>query len=172
MMSELLAIDPGPTESAYVIVDEDTLRPLRHGKTPHEHVRAITAAHEGHTAIETVTSYGMAVGADVFETCIETGRFLQIAVTAKHAVSLIPRRNVKLHVCGAAAAKDSDMSLARVERFAPSAPNRGKGTKKAPGWFYGFRADVWQAYALAITAVETGRVWFVHGPSTSPHMRR
>src|SRR5512144_872004 len=36
--SKLLAIDPGPTESAYVIVDEGTLRPLRHGKLPNEHV--------------------------------------------------------------------------------------------------------------------------------------
>ena len=31
------------------------------------------------------------------------------------------------------------------------------GTKAEPGWFYGFRADVWQAYALAVYVADTSK---------------
>ena len=34
--------------------------------------------------------------------------------------------------------------------------NYGKGTKKAPGWFYGFSGDMWQAYALGVTYIDLG----------------
>ena len=43
---------------------------------------------------------------------------------------------------------------ALVDRFAPGQPNHGKGTKAEPGFFYGFRADVWQAFALAVYAAD------------------
>ena len=45
--------------------------------------------------------------------------------------------------------------LAESYRFAHGQPNHGKGTKAQPGWFYGFHADIWQAYALAVYAADT-----------------
>lgn len=35
--------------------------------------------------------------------------------------------------------------------------NHGKGTKAAPGWFHEFRADIWQAMALAVYTADNLR---------------
>jgi hypothetical protein len=42
-------------------------------------------------------------------------------------------------------AKDGNIRQALIDRFGPV------GTKKNPGWFYGFSGDVWQAYAVGVT---------------------
>ena len=63
----------------------------------------------------------------------------------------MPRMEVKKHLCHNHQAKDSNVIQALVDRFAYGEPNRGKGTRKAPGFFYGFKADVWQSFALAVT---------------------
>jgi hypothetical protein len=52
---------------------------------------------------------------------------------------LVYRRDVKLHHCHSAKAKDANITQALIDRFAPGVPNRGKGTKAEPGWFYGFK---------------------------------
>ena len=48
-------------------------------------------------------------------------------------------------------ANDKRIKDALVSRFAKGVQNMGKGTKKNPGWFYGFKKDLWQAYAVGIT---------------------
>jgi hypothetical protein len=103
-------------------------------------------------AIEMVASYGMAVGAEVFETCVWIGRFAERSPVTPE---LVYRRDVKLHHCHSAKAKDANITQALIDRFAPGVPNKGKGTKAEPGWFYGFRADIWQAYALAVYVADT-----------------
>jgi hypothetical protein len=158
-VSTILAIDPGNTMSAYALIGRDR-RPQHVLKLPNAELlialrdKALGQAAE-HTAIEMVASYGMAVGAEVFDTCVWIGRFHE-AITRRtgREPALVKRHPVKLHHCGSARAKDSNITQALIDRFAPGQPNRGKGTKAQPGWFHGFAADIWQAYALAVYAAD------------------
>ena len=47
--------------------------------------------------------------------------------------------------------ENAAISLYLADRYAPGRPNFGKGTKKNPGFFYGFSADMWAAMAVAVT---------------------
>lgn len=155
----ILAIDPGNTFSGYALIDPVTCRPLQVGKVPNAEVlELIRMTSYDHLSIEMIASYGMAVGKEVFDTCVWIGRFIQrhedrVAEWADY--SLVYRREVKLHHCHSSKAKDANITQALVDRFAYGEPNRGKGTKASPGWFYGFSADIWQAYALAVHTADT-----------------
>jgi hypothetical protein len=148
-----LAIDPGNTESAYVLID-GVRQPHEFAKLDNDDLldclRENITVQVDRAAIEMVASYGMAVGREVFETCVWIGRFAEALRWAGVEVELVKRQPIKVHHCHSAKAKDSNVRQALVDRFAPGQPNHGKGTKAEPGWFYGFRADVWQAYALAV----------------------
>ena len=156
-MSRLLAIDPGNTESAYVIIDTSDCRVIWAEKLDNhtllDRLLEKSTHYYDHAVVEMVASYGMAVGREVFDTCVWIGRFDMAC--ANGWPGHVYRRDVKLHLCGDSRAKDTNIRQALVDRFAPGQPNHGKGTKADPGWFYGFRADIWQAYALAVYAADT-----------------
>jgi len=143
----ILAIDPGPEESAYVLMNGDDLRPVDFGKIPNTDLRSLFFNTVNYTVIEMVASYGMAVGAEVFETCVWIGRFME-AIRGS-SCTRVPRIKVKQHLCHDSRAKDANIIQALKDRFG------NKGTKKNPGWFYGFKDDVWQAYALGVTYADT-----------------
>lgn len=151
---KILAIDPGNTHSGWVIIDSTTRQPLQIGKSPNELVldHCQGGLNWDTAVIEMIASYGMAVGREVFDTCLWIGRYYQ-ALTDTHGTqnpTLTVRQTVKLHHCHTSKAKDANITQALIDRFAYGQPNRGKGTKKQPGWFHGFHADIWQAYALAV----------------------
>lgn len=152
----ILAIDPGNIESGIVLLD-DELKPIEAGKYINENVRQELRrnlnkyGHELHIAIEMVACYGMAVGASVFDTCVWIGRFVEMVELHNMDVTFIYRKDEKLNLCGSMKAKDSNIVQALIDRFAPNTPNKGKGNKTNKGWFYGFKKDIWQAYAVGVT---------------------
>lgn len=158
MSNKLLAIDPGNKESGFVIIDTEDYFPLYKGKWENEKLRAKIAQswkHQvNHVVIEMVASYGMAVGETVFETVFWIGRFYEAVGTGGASRDRLKRIEVKKNLCHTATAKDANTTQALIDRFAPDARNRGKGTKSDPGWFYGFKSDIWQAYALGVTFID------------------
>jgi hypothetical protein len=145
----LLAIDPGTTESAFCILGK--YQPFHFAKVSNSEMALILKESTyDEVVIEMIASYGMPVGAEVFETCLQIGRFMQIAESRNIPCYRITRNEVKQHICHSAKANDATIKQALVDRFAYNVPNHGKGSKKEKGWFYGFKADCWSAYALAI----------------------
>lgn len=153
----ILAIDPGNIESGYAVIDKNTLRPIEAGKISNYELMKKIRANDfiggvNEACIEMVACYGMAVGASVFDTCVWIGMFKQAILEYLEVDSIfIYRKDEKINLCHTMKAKDSNIVQALIDRFAPFTPNKGKGTKKAPGWFYGFKKDIWQAYAVGIT---------------------
>lgn len=163
-MTMILAIDPGNIESGVVLIDAATFRPIERMKLPNDEVLDFIAASRGdappfdqlehiHYAIEQIESFGMAVAHSVFEATHWAGRFHQACLDPDN-VHLITRKAVKRAICNNLQAKDPNILQALVDRFAPDAANRGKGSKSEPGWFYGFAADMWAAYAVAVTLAD------------------
>ena len=155
----VLGIDPGNEYSAYALIRTETCFPVKCEKLPNRELHRRLPADQGpvgtEASIEMVASYGMPVGREVFETCVWIGRFLEVlAQNAGREPGLVYRRDVKLHHCHSPRANDATIRQALVDRFAYGQPNRGKGTKKQPGWFHGFHSDIWQAYALAVATAD------------------
>lgn len=146
-MTTILAIDPGTSQSAWLRFDGS--RPQGFGITANEVlVRALRSGGlPGVVVIEKVESYGMAVGAEVFDTVLWAGRFAEAA--HRVPVVMLPRRAVKLALCGDSRAKDANIRQALLDRFGGSA---AVGRKAAPGPLYGVSRDVWSALAIAVTS--------------------
>lgn len=147
----ILAIDPGCTESAYVILDRN-LKPVEFNKVKNQDLLPVIDSSEvlgvKTVVIEMVASYGMPVGAEVFETVLWIGRFWERALQKDYDTVKIYRKDVKVNLCGSMKANDANIRQALIDRFGPV------GTKRNPGWFYGFKADIWSAYAVGVTYVD------------------
>lgn len=156
-MMPIIAIDPGNVQSGYCVIDQKTLRPLEFGKIDNEELlkKLESAAEQGWRwgVIEMVASYGMSVGRDVFDTTVWIGRFYQV-LSDQCPVRMLCRIEEKKHICHDSRANDTAIRRALIDRFAAHDLKNGKGTKKKPDFFYGFKADVWAAYALGLTAIE------------------
>lgn len=147
----LVAIDPGNQESAIVWAANNGI-PEQFDKLPNDvlisMIRGVGAARDGwfHLAIEMIASYGMPVGAEVFETCVWIGRFIE---AWGGPYTLVFRREVKMFLCGNNTAKDGNIRQALIDRYGGKAA--AIGNKKSPGPLYGISSDVWSALAVAVT---------------------
>lgn len=153
----LLAIDPGPVESAYLIYDTRTGLPGEWKKAPNDEVlifveRAARLLAD-RFAIEMVGHYGsgMPAGKTIFDTCVWIGRFIQ---QWGRAYRLVYRGEVKIHICGSMRADDATIKQALWDRYGPG-KELAVGLKATPGPLYGMNGDVRSALAVAITAAET-----------------
>ena len=136
--------------SAWVLYDGERVE--RHAIEMNEIIEARILGDRGEPwecVLEQITSYGMPVGAEVFETVFWTGRFYSAAKTLRRIPTRIPRGKVKLHICGSPGAKDSNIRQALIDRF--GGKDRAIGKKASSGPLYGLRKDEWQALALAVT---------------------
>ena len=151
----VLAVDPGHTQSAYALMTSHEAMPViaKHGLVPNDELLRILSGYsfDKHTlALEQIQGMGMAVGREVFETCVWSGRFIQVWTPAPYV--RIPRRWVKQHLCGLDRAKDQNIRVAIMDRFGGAG---AKGTKAEPGPLYGVKADVWAAVAVGLTYFES-----------------
>ncbi len=152
----ILAIDPGDKQSAYCIIEEVTYKPIEFGKINNEDlIRNIQSLIKKYgvfaLAIEMIASYGMPVGKEVFDTCVWIGRYYERSMFFVGDISYVYRKDVKMNLCNSMRAKDSNIRQALIDRFGTV------GTKKNQGWFYGFKADIWSAYAVGITYLDSLR---------------
>jgi hypothetical protein len=149
----ILAIDPGTTESGWAAFRGDTWGGgvvEASGVMPNEEIRQRLRMVDfspwpNEIAIEMIASYGMPVGAEVFETCVWIGRFIE-ALDGLMPVRLIYRKDVKMHLCGTPRAKDANIRQALIDKIGK------QGTKKSPGPTYGVKSHAWAALAVAVTA--------------------
>lgn len=155
----VLAIDPGPERSAWIR--------LRSGRVMdfaiQTNAEILDELRDGWIAgtivVEQIESFGMAVGREVFGTVFWAGRFVEAWETGARdrdpehrRVVMMPRRAVKLALCGSMKAKDSNIRQALIDRF--GGDSVAVGRKATPGPLYGISKDVWSALAIAVTHVE------------------
>lgn len=144
---KILAIDPGPEESGFAIIVDG--RVVTSGVEKNEYLvdRLHMVEDCDLLAIEMIASYGMAVGKDVFETCVWIGRYLQEwEGFCRRPAKRVYRKDVKVHLCGTTKAKDANVRQALIDILGPV------GTKKSPGPLYGVKTHAWAAVAVGITA--------------------
>lgn len=144
----MLGVDPGNEQTALVWFETGSQRVLDKQKSENAAALVqVTSSRVDHLAIEMIASYGMPVGAEVFDTCVWIGRYVQ----AWHGpFTLIYRREVKSHLCHDSKAKDGNIRQALIDRFGPGR-DKAIGKKKKPGPLHGFADDLWSALAVAVT---------------------
>jgi hypothetical protein len=95
--SVVVGVDPGTDKSAFAIFDGREV--ISHGIYENEHFLSHGLWSRRHVFCEMIASYGMAVGASVFETCVWIGRFVQTASVSGGNLTRVFRKDVKLHLC-------------------------------------------------------------------------
>lgn len=166
----VLGIDPGTRESGYVLYSHDGPRVVESGDgVPNEIIRERLRQNQfgaTHCAIETIETFMLRVGRDVFETCIWVGVFKEAWERQGKDAYLVNRGDEKIVMCGAKTFKDpdtgkqqkvNDAMIASACRAAFPPTGGGSrpevGIKSHPGPLYGVKGHSWQALAVVLTAI-------------------
>ncbi len=164
----VLAIDPGTTQSGYVFLTEGGIveaHEILDNESLLEKLERKKVTIPTIVVIEMIASQGMAVGKEVFETCVWIGRFIEAWKTGPGAersptrcwpVVRILRRDIKLAICENARAKDGNIRQALIDRYGPG-KEKAIGKKATSGPLYGIHSHEWAALALGVTYLDQHR---------------
>jgi hypothetical protein len=147
-MTKILAYDPGNKETAWVLFSHEGQEILNCGYVPNDEAYSpikLINSNTDRIAIEMVACYGMAVGAEVFETAVMVGKIAREAERSGFEPVFIKRMECKMNICHNSRAKDTNIRQALIDRFG------AQGTKKNPGPLYGITGDKLAALAVAVT---------------------
>jgi hypothetical protein len=158
----VLAIDPGPTESAYYYGNpSDKVSPvIQAEKLPNGNLLRMLSVQPtyfpaGLIGIEEVVSYGRPVGAEVFHTVRMIGRLEQLFESEyEQSPILVPRSKMSAWLCLNRTAKDAHIRQRLIDLYGPG-KDKAIGRKATPGPLYGMKADVWLAFAHGVHIAET-----------------
>ena len=149
-MPTILAIDPGSKESGYVVWNVGQQAPEEMG-----HIHNITLLdfcrrwpENEPMAIEQIRGYGIVAGDDTFDTCQWVGRFEEAHKRNGGIVYMLPRKDIKRHLCGNTTTNDKYIRQALIDRLGEP------GTKKNPGTLYGIAGHLWAALAVAVVCAD------------------
>lgn len=164
---KIFAIDPGTTQSGWVIYDSPAHAVVEKGVTDNHALLSMledareSSASEGARilsgcvmGIEMIASQGMMVGAEVFETVVWIGMFMHAWQDGYDNVVRVTRNQCKVHVCGSVKAKDTNVRQALIDLFPATGGGKKEhqvGTAKAPGPLFGMNSHMWPALAVALT---------------------
>ena len=142
---EILAIDPGSKQSAFVIYNGESRELVEFGILPNEElVLRLDEIIAEVMVIEQIKSYGMPIGDTVLDTVLWSGRFIQ---AWSFRWERIPRKTIATELCGSPRSNDRNCRLELLNLW--GGKSQAVGTKKRPGALYGLKNDMWQALAVA-----------------------
>jgi hypothetical protein len=143
-----MAIDPGPTQSGFVLIYEDGI--IVPGVLPNEQIPALFQS-LSFLVIERMGCYGKrAIGDEVFDSAMWIGQFIR--AFERENIALIYRRNVVLHTLGSNHGGDSWIRQALIARY--GGKDKAVGKKSAQGPLFYVKSHAWQALALGLYAID------------------
>lgn len=139
---KLIGIDPGPKFTAYAILLDG--QPIEKGRVANDELfHCFQLYNLTQCFLEKMQSFGMPVGAEVFDTAYWIGEVRYRIEAHGVPVKLVSRNEVKLHHCHSPRAKDPHIRQVMIDRFG------GKEQIKRGGLLHGFKSDIWSALAIA-----------------------
>lgn len=160
----VFAIDPGPEESAFLMLDDHgRVHDPWIGPNPTILSWAGSISRDHILAIERFMPYGQRLGVDSLETVWWSGAFAAEYARRGGKALRIPRADVKSHLLGRASGKGADDAAVRqvlIDRFGGTGGRSAAiGKKASPGPLYGIKTHLWAALAVAVTAADLPEKW-------------
>lgn len=141
MQSRIIGIDPGPANTAFAVLENGIA--VEKGLVENKYFFDYAPVCLHKCFLEKMQSFGMPVGAEVFDTAYWIGEVRYRMGIYNIPVTLVTRQEVKLHHCNSVRAKDANIRQVMLDRFG------GKEVTKKGGVLHGFKADIWSALAIA-----------------------